>query len=761
MMKKEQSLAGVSMVCRIGQLVLCVQLTFLSLGQGAQSDYDRADGLRERFRNRVFRTNVEPEWIEGSPRAWYKVEIAKGRSEFVLVDAEKGTREPAFDHKALADRLEILIEGEFSEFDLPLRSLRFDLEGQLIGFRVNGQYVEWDEQNHQGKLIEREDGAIRDSNRRGRGGRLQRFPRSNSESPDKKWKVEVRNHNVWLKALDGGDSIPLSFEGNQADPYVDEVYWAPNSSRFVVLRKVEAQEHIVQLIESAPKDQLQPKSHSLDYLKPGDRVSVSKPQLFEVSSRSRIPISNALFQNPYHLRGYHWSKDSQSFYFVYNERGHQVLRVVGVDGFTGDARSVVEDRSPTFIDYAYKQFSFYLENDSELIWMSERDGWNHLYLFDLLSGDLKNPITQGDWVVRQVDYVDVSNRQIWFRASGVYPGQDPYYIHACRINFDGTGMTILTEADGTHSFSYSQDRQYLIATHSRVDRAPVTELRRAKDGELIRVLEKSSLDELMSVGWQIPERFSAKARDGETDIYGVIYRPTSFREDVIYPVIEHIYAGPHGSHVPKDFRAYRSSQKMAELGFVVVRIDGMGTSNRSKAFHDVCWQNLKDAGFPDRILWMQAAAKRYPYMDLDRVGIYGGSAGGQNTVSALLDYPDFYRVGVADCGCHDNRMDKIWWNELWMGWPIGPHYADNSNVTHAANLQGNLFLTVGELDRNVDPASTLQLVDALVKAEKDFDFMMIPGAGHGVGDSLPYLVRKREDFFVKHLHGVVPRRDEK
>lgn len=759
-MKEEQSRAIYRSARWVGQFLLLVLVTTSVNGQGTLSDFERAEGLRAKYRNRVFRSNIEPRWIEGSQRAWYRVEVAAGEFEFVVVDAAKGSRDLAFDHKVIANAIGTLFDKEFSDLDLPLRSLRFGQEGQLIGFTVNDRQVKWDDVNRVGHLVEQLAESGGRSEGRRREGRLQRFPRSNSVSPDKNWSVEVRNHNVWLKPLKGGEAVQLSFEGNLGDGYRDEIYWSPNSTRFIAVRRVDAQEHKVQLIESAPKDRLQPKSHTMDYLKPGDLVAISKPQLFEVSSKSKIPVSSGLFGNPYHLRGYRWSRDSQSFYFVYNQRGHQVLRVISVDGFTGDVRSVVEDRSSTFIDYAYKQFSFYLDDEAEFIWMSERDGWNHLYLFDLQSGELKNRITQGDWVVRHVDHVDVSKRQIWFRASGIYPGQDPYYLHACRINFDGTGMTFLTEADGTHVIKYSPEREFLIATHSRVDRAPVTELRRGTDGKLIRVLEKSEIDGLISAGWRKPERFVAKGRDGKTDIYGVIYRPSDYQEDRVYPVIEHIYAGPHGSHVPKDFRAYRSSQRTAELGFIVVRIDGMGTSNRSKAFHDVCWRNLKDAGFPDRILWMQAAAKQYPSMDLSRVGIYGGSAGGQNTVSALLNYPEIYKVGVADCGCHDNRMDKIWWNELWMGWPVGPHYADNSNVTHAAKLEGKLFLTVGELDRNVDPASTLQLVDALVKAEKDFDFMMIPGAGHGVGDSLPYLVKKREDFFVRHLYGVVPRRSE-
>ncbi|MCP3859036.1 MAG: S9 family peptidase, partial [Phycisphaeraceae bacterium] len=279
----------------------------------------------------------------------------------------------------------------------------------------------------------------------------------------------------------------------------------------------------------------------------------------------------------------------------------------------------------------------------------------------------------------------------------------------------------------------------------RVTLPPVTVLRRAEDGGHVYQDDRVDDARLRKAGRRAPERFVSKGRDGKTDIHGVIYRPSNFDPKRRYPVVEAIYAGPHGSHVPRTFKPVRGPQALAELGFITVQIDGMGTSHRSKAFHDVCWKNLGDAGFPDRILWLRAAAKAHPEMDLERVGVYGGSAGGQNALRALLAHGDFYDVAVADCGCHDNRMDKIWWNELWMGWPIGPHYAKQSNVTQAHRLTGKLLLIVGELDRNVDPASTMQVVDALVRADKDFDLLVIPGAGHGAGGT-PYGRRRTWDF---------------
>jgi dipeptidyl aminopeptidase/acylaminoacyl peptidase len=359
-------------------------------------------------------------------------------------------------------------------------------------------------------------------------------------------------------------------------------------------------------------------------------------------------------------------------------------------------------------------------------------------------------------VVRGVERVDEPRRELVLRVSGLDADQDPYHVHYARVGFDGRGFTRLTSGNGTHRVRFSPDGRYLIDSYSRVDQPPITELRDARSGKRIAELERGDWSALLASGWRPPEPFSAPGRDGKTRIHGVLWRPRDFDRERKYPVLEHIYAGPQGQFVPKSFRESYSEQRLAELGFVVVQIDGMGTNWRSKAFHDVCWKNLGDAGFPDRIAWLRAAAAReHPYLDLARVGIYGGSAGGQNALRALLAHGDFYRAAAADCGCHDNRMDKVWWNEAWMGWPVGPHYEAQSNAANAHRLRGKLLLSFGELDRNVDPASTMQVVDALIRANKDFELLVVPGAGHGAGE-LPYAVRRRADFFVRHLQGVEP-----
>ncbi len=730
--------------------------TSTASAQGTKDDYDRAAALRERFSGKVLNERVRVRWTKDGERLWYRRELPDGKSEYVSITTASGERTSAFDHAKLAEALGRVTDSEIAADRLPIERLRIADDGKSAAFHYR-----------RGWRVDLETYAIEESEsppadpprerrRRGQGRRRWNSRAPKVDSPDGKWTAFIREHNLVVRAKESDDEFALTEDGTDEHDYTPPLVWSPDSRRLVALRRREAEEHIVHFVESSPDDQVQPKLHSHQYLKPGDRIATSAPQLFDVTERRRIPVSDELFANPWRVRNLRWPS-AQRFTFLYNQRGHQVLRVVAVDAETGEAGAVIDETSPTFIDYAHKTFAHYLDDAREIIWMSERDGWNHLYLIDSRTGAVKNQITSGEWVVRGVDRVDEEKREIWFRAGGIYPEQDPYYVHFARVRFDGTGLVILTEGNGTHEVEPSPDGRFLVDRYSRVDRPPVTELRRAETGELVTRIEEADASALAAAGWRAPERFVATGRDGKTKIYGIIIRPTRFDPTVRYPVIESIYAGPHSAHVPKSFRAYYRQQALAELGFVVVRIDGMGTSHRSKAFHDVCWRNLKDAGFPDRILWMKAVAEKYPALDLDRVGIYGGSAGGQNTLSALLHHGDFYKVGVSDCGCHDNRMDKIWWNELWMGWPVGPEYADNSNVTHAAKLEGKLLLTVGELDRNVDPASTMQVVDALIRADKDFEMIVFPGAGHGVGES-PYAVRKRRDFFVRHLLGVEPRR---
>jgi len=355
-----------------------------------------------------------------------------------------------------------------------------------------------------------------------------------------------------------------------------------------------------------------------------------------------------------------WRKDSRAFAFEYNQRGHQAYRVIEVDANTATPRALINEESPTFFCYYSKRYTHQANDGKELIWMSERDGWNHLYLYDGATGRVKNQITKGNWVVRSVAKVDDKLRQIWFSASGMHAGKDPYYLHWFRINFDGTGLTPITNnLDVTHSLAFSDDMQTFVDTYSRYNQPPNVELRKTADLSLIATLEQPSLPP----NWSVPAQFTAKGRDGKTDIWGLIFRPSNFDPTKKYPVLEYIYTGPRDSFVPKTITPAHTMQAVAELGFIVVQMDGMGTSNRSKAFHDYTWKNIADAGFPDRILWHKAATAQYPSYDITPLGIYGHSAGGQSSLGALLFHGDFYKAAASSAGCHDNRMDKISWNE--------------------------------------------------------------------------------------------------
>jgi dipeptidyl aminopeptidase/acylaminoacyl peptidase len=579
-------------------------------------------------------------------------------------------------------------------------------------------------------------------------------------SPDGTREVFIQNYNVAVRMVGSDGFTVLSREGTEGNTYTDRsMVWSPDSRKVAVYRVIPGQPREVHYIDSSPEDQLQPKTSTLLYTKPGDRLDKEIPVIFDVESGRQIIVDDELFPNAYTLSNLEWREDSEYVVFEYNQRGHEVYRIIEIDAETGETRAIISEEPETFFDYSQKRFREDIDDGREIIWASERDGWNHLYLYDGATGRVKNQITRGGWVVRGVDSVDVSRRQIWFQAGGMNPDQDPYFIHYYRVNFDGTGLVAYTEADGTHAVTFSPSREFYVDQWSRVDLPPVAQLRRTADQSLVMELERADASALLATGWRFPEVFVAKGRDGVTDIWGIILRPTNFDPDRTYPVIESIYAGPHGSHVPKTFSTNASRLALAELGFIVAQIDGMGTNNRSKAFHDVAWKNIGDAGFPDRILWHRAVAETYSYYDVSRVGIYGGSAGGQNAMGALLFHPDFYDVAVSYAGCHDNRMDKIWWNEAWMGWPIGPHYSESSNVDNAWRLEGKLFLMVGELDTNVDPSSTYQVVDALIRAGKDFDFLLIPGEDHGAGRrglTAPYGNRKRNDYFVRHLLGVEP-----
>lgn len=724
--------------------------------QGNSADYTRAEGLRDRYKSLVVDAVDQVRWIDSTPRFWYRKTTPTG-TVFIVADTESKQKHPAFDQVRLAAALSNALHRPIKAEALPFTTFAFADHERAITLAVATERLRCTlddykcERANGGQNSRRFDGGV--------GGSLYgaRPPEDTNPrpSPDKKWVAVIRNYNVYVRPAGDSEGAFLSTDGSEGNAYLQRaLVWSPDSRRIATYRVERGYAREVHYVESSPEGQLQPLYTTRLYSKPGDVLDQGTPVIFDVSAKRQTVVDNALFPNAYAVSALVWRHDGRTLTFEHNQRSHQVYRVIEVDAETGKTRAVIEERSPTFFEYSAKKYRYDLTDGKEIIWMSERDGWNHLYLYDGATGRVQNQITKGAWVVRGVDQVDTTRRQIWFHASGMVPKTDPYFVQYYRINMDGTGLTRLTSPDAMHSVTYSTDMQYYVDFWSRVDLPPVTQLRRTRDNSLVIELEHADASALLATGWKAPEVFVAKGRDGTTDIWGVIIRPTNFDPTRKYPVVENIYAGPQDSFVPKTFSAQLGMQAIAELGFIVVQIDGMGTSNRSKAFHDVAFKNLGDAGFPDRILWHKAVAAKYPYYDISRVGIYGTSAGGQSSLGGLLFHPEFYKVAVSAAGSHDNRMDKLWWNEQWMGWPIGPEYAAASNVDNAHLLQGKLLLIVGEMDTNVDPSTTMQVVNALIKAHKMFDLLVIPGADHTSGGEYGDL--KRWDFFVHNLLGVEP-----
>ena len=567
-------------------------------------------------------------------------------------------------------------------------------------------------------------------------------------SPDGKMEAVFRDNNIWIREAGGkGEARQLSFDGTDGDRF-ERVLWSPDSKKLAAFKKEVLQERRILLRNSRPADKVQPEYKWLDYAKPGDVLPQVTPALFDVERMAEIPISQGGWPDQYFLEPGQWSPDSGFFTFEYNKRGHQLYQLVAVSA-TGKTRVLAEEKSSTFI-YYYDLYRHYFEDGGHILWVSERDNWRHLYMIDTKTGGIKQ-ITKGDWNVREILKVDEKAGEVLMYVNGLRAkdGEDPYNKHLVRLNLSTGKILDLTPENANHTVSLNKDFTLFVDNYSRPDSPNVCVARSASDGSVMMEVQRQDISGILSKGYTLPIVFKAKGRDGETDIWGTIYLPYKFDKRKKYPVVEYIYAGPHDSHVVKDFRHEMRFSKLLEMGFAVVSIDGMGTDNRSKSFQDVCWRNIKDAGFPDRILWMKAAAAKYKFLDISNVGIYGYSAGGQNTLSALLFHPEFYKVGVALCGCHDNRMDKMWWNEQWMGYPIGPWYGENSNVDNAWRLEGRLLLINGEMDDNVDPASTLQVVAELVKNGKYFEQMYLPGHSHNLGSE--YITKRVFEFFWKNI----------
>ncbi|MES2332708.1 MAG: prolyl oligopeptidase family serine peptidase [Bacteroidota bacterium] len=713
--------------------------------------YKTANDRDTLARKTVFKTTVTPGWSGGSA-FWYRNALPDSQYEFHFVDPAKNIKRPLFDNERMAKSLSDITGKTVTANRLPIRNVYIYPVGNKIAIATGSVYYDVDLANYQLSKIDSlpVDKTVYPGLERIVG----RWQRNRNEriSPDKKWTFVLKDYNIYLEPAGGGETIAYTTDGTQSMPY-GEVSWSPDSKYLVGYKIKRVQDKPVYYILTSLPTTTRGQLKQQDYKQPGDEFSTYEMYIIKVADKtvSKAQTDIIDFFDAPRLR---WNEgDNDHFLYERVDRGHQRFRIIEVNAMNGSTRNIVDEQTNTFI-YEQRIFTHYIPATAEIIWITEKDGWRHIYLVDAKKGEIKTQITKGEWVVRSIDSIDVVKREVWFQASGMNEGEDPYYIHYYRIGFNGKNLVRLTAPGYNHRLVFSPDKQYFLDTYSTVNQPPVTIVGTVADGKKIMDIEKADISRYTAAGFKLPEIFHAKGRDGVTDIWGIVCRPTDFDPAKRYPIIENIYAGPQDAFVPKAFMPFSEMQSMAELGFIVVQMDGMGTANRSKAFHDVCWKNLGDAGFPDRIAWMRALATKYPQADTSRVGIYGTSAGGQNSLGGMLFYPSWYKAAVSACGCHDNRIDKQWWNEQWMGYPVGKHYDEQSNITNAGKLKGKLLLIVGEADTNVPPESTYRVVDALIKAGKTFDFLSVPGMGHGDGGTYGRL--KKRDFFVKALLGIDP-----
>ena len=739
------------------------------------ADYARAEKWMGYNTNPlVYRSGIRPNW-QPDDRFWYRLVTAEG-SEFVMFDPASGTRAPAFDHVKLAAALSAASGAAFDAHHLPFMDFELSTDGQTISFTA--QRRRWKCDLAAGKCTS--EGAAQTAGQGfgGRGGAA-----NSVISPDKKHAAFIRDYNLWMRDVATGKETQLTTDGVKDFGYATDnagwthsdrpvLVWSPDSKKIATFQQDQRGVGEMYLVETKVGH---PSLQAWKYPLPGDeKVTTIQRVIIEVDTPRVIRLKldpdqhRSTLCDDVQCRGgewadVEWTPDAKQLAFVSTSRDHKHAQLRIADAATGDIRDVLEETAATQYESGQGRVNWhYLPATNEIIWYSERDNWGQLYLYDATSGKLKNQITTGEGVVTQLLKVDEKNRRLYFLAAGREKGRDPYFSHFYRIGFDGKNLSLLTAEDANHDVSLSPSGRFFFDSYSKPDAAPVTVLRDT-EGKLIATIEKVDISKLLAAGWQPPTPITVKARDGVTDLYGLMYKPTNLDEKKKYPIVNHIYPGPQGGSVgSRSFSAARGdAQALAELGFIVVEIDGMGNPTRSKKFHDFYYANMGDNTLPDQITAMKQLAERYPWIDIDRAGIYGHSGGGYATADAMFRYPDFFKVGISESGNHDNREYEDDWGERYQGLLTKDangktNYDDQANQNLAKNLKGHLLLAHGTMDDNVPPYNTLLVVDALIKANKDFDLLMLPNQRHGYGTAVNYMTRRRWDYFVRYLMGAEP-----
>lgn len=739
------------------------------------ADYEHAEKfLGYNTAQLIDRGSVKPNWV-ADDRFWYRVLTAQG-SEFILVDPARGTRVAAFDQQRLASALSATSGNKYDPFHLPFLSFTYSPDGKSILFSAGNKSWKCDLKTYSCPAVSTS--AATDSTD------LAEPPMS--VSPNGKRAVYIRDFNLWLRDRATGKETQLTTDGVKDFGYATDnagwkhsdnaiVAWSPDSKKIATFQQDQRNVGDMYLVTTNVG---RPKLEAWKYPLPGDKdvikiqrviIEVDNPKVIRLKIASDVhrgTLCDDISCSGSEFGDVDWSKDGSKLAFVSTSRDHKQETLWIVDAATGAIRQVLEEKVPTQFESGQGSVNWhYLQASNEIIWYSERDNWGHLYLYDATTGKLKNQVTKGDWTISELLKVDEKNRTLYFLADGREKGQNPYFSHLYKAGFDGKNLTLLTPEDANHKITLSPSGRYFIDSYSRQDVPPVMVLRDS-NGKLVTNLEKADISRLTATGWKPPNPIVVKARDGKTDLYGLMYTPSTLDPQKKYPVVNYIYPGPQGGSISSwSFQAATiDHQALAELGFVVVAIEGTCNPLRSKSFHDLCYGNMADNTLPDQIAGIKQLAQKYPYINLDRVGIWGHSGGGYAAAAAMFRFPDFYKVGISESGNQDNRNYEDDWGERYIGLlkqnaDGTSNYDNQANENYAKNLKGKLMLAHGMMDDNVPPSNTLLVVDALIKANKDFDLVIFPGSRHGYGEFSLYMMRRRWDYFVRNLSGANPPRE--
>lgn len=732
------------------------------------TDYARAErSMGYNTGQLVDRASVSPVWMPDE-QFWYRVLTAEG-SEFIIVDPVSGKRKQAFDQAKLAAALSTASGEKYEASRLPFSSINFSADKNTVSFTAGRKKWTCGLQAYACRLDAPMPTAINKPDE--------------VLSPDGKRAAFIREFNLWVRDIATNKELPLTTDGIKDFGYSTDnagwkksnrpiLAWSPDSKKIATYQQDQRNVSDMYLVTTNVG---KPTLQSWKYPLPGDKeiimihrviVEVDNPKVIRLKippDAHRGTLCDDISCDGSVFGDVQWNKDASQLAFVSTSRDHKQEKFYITNAATGAIRQVFEETVPTQFESGQGGANWrYLDTSNEIIWFSERDNWGHLYMYDASTGKLKYQITKGAWTITRILRVDEKTRMIYFLAVGRESGRNPYLSHLYRIGLDGKNLSLLTPEDGNHQVALSPSGKYFTDSYSKQDVPPVTVLR-GSDGKLIVSLEKADISRLTATGWKPPTPVIVKSRDGQIDLYGLMYTPSKIDRNRKYPVVNYIYPGPQGGSIGNwSFsNAKGDNQALAELGFVVVAIEGTCNPLRSKSFHDMCYGNMADNTLPDQISGIRQLAEKYPYMDLDRVGIWGHSGGGYATAAAMFRFPEFYKVGISESGNHDNRNYEDDWGERYIGLLTEQadgksNYDAQANQNHAKNLQGKLLIAHGMMDDNVPPYNSLLVVEALVKANKDFDLLLFPNSRHGYGEFSLYMTRRRWDYFVRNLQGAVP-----